>query len=122
MAAALVAGDGFELSPAVFDSDTMVIALATSWRDDLERADVILPLAAFAETDGTVVNSEGCLLPVRAALPPPAGRTGLEVIAGLAAAMGRPFAARTAAEVLAEIIAGGGMAFASGQKETQAAG
>jgi formate dehydrogenase major subunit len=122
LAAALVAGDGFELSPAVFDSDTMVIALATSWRDDLERADVILPLAAFAETDGTVVNSEGCLLPVRAALPPPAGRTGLEVIAGLAAAMGRPFAARTAAEVLAEIIAGGGMAFASGQKETQAAG
>ncbi|NLM45726.1 MAG: FAD-dependent oxidoreductase [Firmicutes bacterium] len=116
--AVLVAGDDLELTERVFGPETLVIAMATTWRKDLARADVVLPLATFAETDGTIVNSEGRLLPVRAALPPLTGRSNLAVMAALAAAMGKKFPA-TAAEVLAEAQSAWGVDLAAqdGKKE-----
>jgi predicted molibdopterin-dependent oxidoreductase YjgC len=118
--AVLVAGDDLDLTRSIFGDDTLVIAMATSWRKDLERADVILPLVTFAETDGTVVNSEGRLLPVRAAVPSLTGRSNLEVIAALAASMGKQFAA-SAAEVLAEIQSACGGDFARQDRKKEAA-
>ncbi len=52
-------------------------------------ADVVLPVAQWAEEEGTMTNLEGRVLRRRRALDPPSGvRTDLEVIAGLAAELG----------------------------------
>jgi assimilatory nitrate reductase catalytic subunit len=54
-------------------------------------ADVVLPVAQWAEEDGTMTNLEGrVLLRRRAALPPPGIWTDLEVIAALAERLGAP--------------------------------
>jgi assimilatory nitrate reductase catalytic subunit len=54
-------------------------------------ADVVLPVAQWAEEEGTMTNLEGRVLRRRRALAPPAGvRTDLEVVAGLAGALGVP--------------------------------
>ncbi|MEU8442010.1 molybdopterin oxidoreductase family protein [Streptomyces microflavus] len=56
-----------------------------------ELADVVLPVAQWAEEDGTTTSLEGRVLRRRAALTPPAGvRTDLEVLHGLAVRMGQP--------------------------------
>jgi assimilatory nitrate reductase catalytic subunit len=52
-------------------------------------ADVVLPVAQWAEEEGTMTNLEGRVLRRRRALrPPPGVRTDLEVIAGLAERLG----------------------------------
>jgi assimilatory nitrate reductase catalytic subunit len=52
-------------------------------------ADVVLPVAQWAEEEGTMTNLEGRVLRRRRALRPPAGvRTDLDVVAGLAARLG----------------------------------
>jgi assimilatory nitrate reductase catalytic subunit len=54
-------------------------------------ADVVLPVAQWAEETGTMTNLEGrVLLRQRAAPPPPGVRTDLEVIAALARRLGAP--------------------------------
>jgi assimilatory nitrate reductase catalytic subunit len=54
-------------------------------------ADVVLPVAQWAEEAGTMTNLEGrVLLRRRAAAPPPGVRTDLEVIAALAGLLGAP--------------------------------
>ncbi|MFD8618330.1 molybdopterin oxidoreductase family protein [Streptomyces sp. NPDC059513] len=56
-----------------------------------ELADVVLPVAQWAEEEGTVTSLEGRVLRRRAALTPPVGvRTDLEVLHGLAVRMGQP--------------------------------
>ena len=55
------------------------------------RADVLLPVAQWAEEEGTMTNLEGRVQRRRRALPPPPDvRTELEVISGLAAALDAP--------------------------------
>ncbi|HWH29524.1 MAG TPA: molybdopterin-dependent oxidoreductase, partial [Mycobacteriales bacterium] len=70
--------------------DTLVVAdLVMS--ESAALADVVLPVAQWAEEDGTMTNLEGRVLLRRKALDPPAGvRTDLEVLAGLAARLGCP--------------------------------
>lgn len=54
-------------------------------------ADVVLPVAQWAEEGGTTTNLEGRVLRRRRAVAPPAGvRTDLEVLAGLADRLGVP--------------------------------
>jgi assimilatory nitrate reductase catalytic subunit len=53
-------------------------------------ADVVLPAAQWAEEDGTMTNLEGRVVRRRRALAPPIGvRTDIEILAGLAAALGK---------------------------------
>jgi assimilatory nitrate reductase catalytic subunit len=53
------------------------------------RADVVLPVAQWAEEEGTLTNLEGRVIRRRRALaPPPEVRTDLEVLAGLADRLG----------------------------------
>ncbi|OON83006.1 molybdopterin-dependent oxidoreductase [Streptomyces tsukubensis] len=53
-------------------------------------ADVVLPVAQWAEEDGTMTNLEGRVLRRRAAqAPPPGVRTDLDVLRGLAVRLGR---------------------------------
>jgi assimilatory nitrate reductase catalytic subunit len=56
-----------------------------------EAAHVVLPVAQWAEEEGTMTNLEGRVLRRRRALAPPPGvRTDLEVLSGLAAELGVP--------------------------------
>ncbi|MFD5681284.1 molybdopterin oxidoreductase family protein [Streptomyces bacillaris] len=56
-----------------------------------ELADVVLPIAQWAEEEGTMTSLEGRVLRRRAALTPPPGvRTDLEVLHGLAVRLGQP--------------------------------
>ncbi|GAA1766537.1 molybdopterin oxidoreductase family protein [Streptomonospora arabica] len=91
-------------------------------------ADVVLPVAQWAEERGTMTNLEGRVLRRRAVLAPPPGvRTDLEVIAGLAVRLGQP-AERFPADadaVLAELgraSAGGGADYAGVSPERLEAG
>ncbi|TJZ55699.1 nitrite reductase [Streptomyces piniterrae] len=62
-------------------------------------ADVVLPVAQWAEETGTTTNLEGRVLLRRRALDPPPGvRTDLEVLSGLAARLGREKGFPTAPE------------------------
>lgn len=75
-------------------------------------ADVVLPSAQWAEEDGTMTNLEGRVLRRRQVVPPPEGvRTDLEIIHGLAEALGSPrgfpASARAAFAELRQATAGG---------------
>ncbi len=82
-----------------------LVCLDTHWTANAERADVVLPAAAFAEAPGTWVNTEGRVRTYPpAALPPGAARPDRDVLAGLAARLGPPgLPARDDAEILREI-------------------
>ncbi len=76
------------------------------------RADVVLPVAQWAEEEGTMTNLEGRVIRRRRALTPPDGvRTDLEVLAALAERLGHGarFSAepRTVFDELARASAGG---------------
>lgn len=70
-----------------------------------ELADVVLPAAAgWAETEGTVTSSERRVQRVRPAVPPPGeARDDLDIIAGLARAMGHEWPSVTAEELWDEL-------------------
>ncbi|MDO9712637.1 molybdopterin oxidoreductase family protein [Paracraurococcus lichenis] len=77
-----------------------------------ELADVVLPVAHWAEEAGTLTNLEGrLLLRERQAAPPPGVRTDLEILAAIAARLGRgslvPATPRAAFEELRRASAGG---------------
>lgn len=86
----LVIGDDYELHPDIFTDETFVVAMASTWRKDLERADVVLPAATFYETSGTVVNSEGRICKLNPAFAPPAGKQNIDILHELATCMGSP--------------------------------
>ncbi|ASU79005.1 nitrite reductase [Actinopolyspora erythraea] len=70
------------------------------------EADVVLPVAQWAEEDGTMTNLDGRVLRRRAAVAPPEGvRTDLEVLRELAVRLGQPAAAfpSAPAEVFEEL-------------------
>jgi assimilatory nitrate reductase catalytic subunit len=69
-------------------------------------ADVVLPSAQWAEEEGTMTNLEGRVIHRRRAFRPPDGvRTDLEIVCGLAAALGQGerFAFRSPGEVFDEL-------------------
>ncbi|MER7165844.1 molybdopterin oxidoreductase family protein [Micromonospora sp. NPDC000207] len=72
------------------DLDLLVVADFLR-SETAELADVVLPVAQWAEEDGTMTNLEGRVLRRRALRPPPDGvRTDLEVLAGLADRLDSP--------------------------------
>jgi len=84
-----------------------------------EKAHLVLPAAQWAEEDGTMTNLEGRVILRRRAVAPPAGvRTDIEIVCGLANALGRGshFKYGGAQEVFAELgrATAGGVADYSG--------
>jgi len=85
---------------------SFLVCQDTHWSPNAERADVVLPSAAFAECGGTWVNTEGRVRTCPAACPPPgAARPDREILIALAGRMGRTdLAGRNPAGILAEIV------------------
>jgi formate dehydrogenase alpha subunit len=69
-----------------------------------QYADVVLPAAAWAETEGTYTNSERRVQRVRQAIPPPGqAKQDWEIVCALAQAMGYPMHYASPAEIWDEI-------------------
>jgi predicted molibdopterin-dependent oxidoreductase YjgC len=69
-----------------------------------QQAHVVLPIAGFGETEGTVTSLEGRLLRVNARVDPSgSARPGWQVLADLLARLGASASYRSAGDVLAEI-------------------
>lgn len=78
----------------------------THWSTNAERADVVLPAAAFAESGGTWMNAEGRVRASTPALPGPgSGRPDRDLLAALARRLGHDdFAGRDSAARLQELL------------------
>jgi len=71
-----------------------------------EVADIVLPIATHAETEGTLVNSQYRLQKFERAFAPPSGvRTGVEALTDLVGRLRSDFAAQTVSEVF-DLMAG----------------
>ncbi|UCF10822.1 MAG: molybdopterin-dependent oxidoreductase, partial [Candidatus Bipolaricaulota bacterium] len=69
-----------------------------------QLADVVLPAASFAETDGTFTNTERRVLLVRRALPPPGeARPDWQILCDLSTRLGRPMGYDSPAQIMEEI-------------------
>jgi formate dehydrogenase alpha subunit len=67
-------------------------------------ADVVFPVASFAEKDGTFTNTERRVQLLRPAVPPPgSARPDWQVVRDLSTAMGYPMTYASTAEIMAEI-------------------
>ncbi|MBO0838960.1 MAG: molybdopterin-dependent oxidoreductase, partial [Actinobacteria bacterium] len=78
-----------DLTARLRELDLLVVADALP-SETARLADVVLPVAQWAEESGTTTSLEGRILRRRKAVAPPPGvRTDLEVIAALAAGLGR---------------------------------
>jgi NADH-quinone oxidoreductase subunit G len=67
------------------------VVMLSPWRPALDRADVLLPIAAFTETAGTFVNTEGRVQSFYATVNPPGeARPGWKVLRVLGSLLGRP--------------------------------
>jgi NADH-quinone oxidoreductase subunit G len=89
---------------AALESVEFLLVLDTDRSDTLSYADEILPIATFAETDGTFTNFAGRVQRVRRAVPPPGeAKAGWEALASLAAALGANWTWSSSEQVFAEI-------------------
>jgi len=81
-----------------------VVVLDAFLPPNTDGVDVLLPIASFAESSGTVTSSDGRLQRLRPAARPPAlARPGWQVLAELCARLGRDPGLHSADEVLDEI-------------------
>lgn len=72
--------------------------------ENSKHAHVVLPAITFAESDSTLTNLEGRLLPLRKAIPSVgSGRPGWQILTELATRLGAEWPYQTQAGVLAEI-------------------
>jgi NADH-quinone oxidoreductase subunit G len=91
---------------AALERASFVVAVDLFLTESSRRADVVLPAAAFAETEGTVTNLEGRVQKVNRLLPIPGqARPAWEILEGLASRLGHSIGARSAAALADEIVA-----------------
>jgi assimilatory nitrate reductase catalytic subunit len=84
------APNALHISERLAALDTLVVA-EFFLSETAQLADVVLPAAQWAEEGGTMTNLEGRVIRRRRAVAPPEGvRTDLEILSGLATALGRP--------------------------------
>lgn len=86
-----------------------LVAIDHFLTETARRADVVLPAATLAESEGTVVSFDGRIMAVRKASRPAAGLDNIATLAGLAAALGAPAAAIDPATIRAALAAASGI-------------
>jgi NADH-quinone oxidoreductase subunit G len=102
----LTASHGEQAVTLLGEQVEYVVVLDTHFGPTAEIADVLLPIATFAETDGTFVNRKGRVQRVRAAIRPPAqAQPGWLVLSQLEAALSRHPVPADAAVVFTELAA-----------------
>lgn len=99
----IVIGDDFSLDDEMFDEGLFTVAVTSTWRTDLNRADVVLPAPTFAESRGTVTNSEGRMQRLNPAFAPPGGKDHYEILNDLAQALGVDFSRSLPEQLLNEM-------------------
>ena len=81
--------DADEAWPTALGKAEAVLAFASNWNDTARAADLVIPMASYAEQDGTFVNVDGRMQRVNRAIKPIKGRRGaVEAAAMTAAALG----------------------------------
>jgi predicted molibdopterin-dependent oxidoreductase YjgC len=94
---------GQQALAAIADKECLIV-LDAFLTPTAKAAHVVLPIASFAETEGTATSLEGRVQRVRPAVPPPGeARPGWQVLAELSALLGLPQPYRSAGDVLREI-------------------
>ncbi|HEU0023485.1 MAG TPA: formate dehydrogenase subunit alpha, partial [Thermoleophilaceae bacterium] len=89
---------------AVLDACELVVSQEIFLSRTAERADVVLPAAAWLEKDGTFVNFDRRFQRVRPALDPPGGaRPDFDILNAVAAALGADLGCPTPATAMAEL-------------------
>jgi NADH-quinone oxidoreductase subunit G len=102
----LAAGQADGFLDAVADRVDFIVVLDTHFSTTAQAADVLLPVATFAETDGTFVNRADRVQNLRAAIPCPGSvRAGWQLLGELAALVSGVARPADSAAVLAEIAA-----------------
>jgi NADH-quinone oxidoreductase subunit G len=91
---------------ALADAVEFVVAIDTHFSRSAEIADVLLPIASFAETDGTFINRNRRVQRVREAIAPPGqARPGWHALSALLRDLGGPAVPADASAVFTEIAA-----------------
>jgi formate dehydrogenase alpha subunit len=91
---------------AVLEACELVVSQEIFLSRTAERADVVLPAAAWLEKDGTFVNFDRRFQRVRPALPPPGdARTDFEILHAVAGALGADLGCPTPADAMDELAA-----------------
>ena len=91
---------------SALDAVDLLVVLDTDRSETLSYADVILPTATFAETDGTLTNFAGRVQRIRRAFAPPGeAKEGWEALSALCRGLGDDGAYASSAQVFAEIAA-----------------
>ena len=102
----LAGARGDALITALGDAVDYVVALDTHFSPTAEIADVLLPIATFAETDGTFVNRQRRVQRIREAIRPPVqARAGWQVLSDLLADLGSIATPADASAVFSELAA-----------------
>ena len=92
-----------EMGNSIFELPIFSVLIDTGLSDTLPPADVILPGASFAESEGTFTNCERRIQHLHRAVSPPAGKENWQIISALATALGYPMKYPSVSSVLAEI-------------------
>lgn len=92
-----------ELVRAGLDNLDFLVVLDLFPSETTPYADVVLPAASFAETDGTFTNTRRRVQRVRKAIEPLAGKTNWQVISELSARIGYPMNYLNPEEIYAEM-------------------
>jgi assimilatory nitrate reductase catalytic subunit len=83
------APDALRVEQRIAALDTLIVA-DFFLSETAQHADIVLPAAQWAEENGTMTNLEGRVILRRRASAPPSGvRTDVEILSGIAAAIGR---------------------------------
>jgi formate dehydrogenase major subunit len=91
---------------AVLEACELVVSQEIFLSRTAERADVVLPAAAWLEKDGTFVNFDRRFQRVRPALPPPGdARTDFDILHAVAGALGADLGCATPAAAMDELAA-----------------
>jgi NADH-quinone oxidoreductase subunit G len=103
---------------AMLERVPYVVVLDSDWSETAEFADVVLPVATYAESDGTFTNHAARVQRFHAAVPPPGdARPGWLVLAELAARLGAEVRFENAESVFAALAAEsapfGGLSYAA---------
>ena len=102
----LVGWLGKEKVEEALESLDLLVVLDTDHNETVLYTDVVLPIATFAETDGTFTNFARRVQRIRQAFPPPGeAKTGWEALTALHIKLGAQEQYMSSSEVFAEIAA-----------------